>query len=426
MKTTSINLFIFIILYNVTHITFALELEVGPAIPDGNGGVQVTLYIKGDDAGELQAACIGINKTTLISTNIQWNNDYNNIDWSDENNDPLITDVKETHETTLWEQTSYLPENISSFCSYMGIYEGFIVVYENNDNQSNVVRMASLVQWREESTNANFDGMLTLHFPAGSKVLGGHTFKLSAEELDRNIKFRGFMVRSDNRKSVESKMNSGTGELAGIDNTAIVPASWLYPGIEYLPAVYSVYNETINNKVTTRVACLAENNNGQYTCLNAEYIDEENTFPTSIKKTDENINNLKMLECGNSEDFTAREGYVSLAVQTGDTGYSENNNTWCDKLNNLTRHWVNVTSELGEALYVSNNPYTGALECLSNNNGVCLNEKNASDAIDIQFDFENNINKAITSSAAINESSLCRYATGDINICPNKLQVIFN
>lgn len=421
MKTTSINLFIFIILYNVKHLAFALDLEVGAAIPDGNGGVQVTLYIKGNDAGEQQAACIGINKTTLISTNIQWNNDYNNIDWSDENNDPLIIDVKETHETTLWEQTSYLPENISSFCSYMGIYEGFIVV-----GQSNVVRMASLVQWREESTNANFDGMLTLHFPAGSKVLGGHTFKLSAEELDRNIKFRGFMVRSDNRKYVESKMNSGTGELAGIDNTAIIPASWLYPAVESLPAVYSAYSKTIDNKVTTRVACLAENIHGQYTCLKAKNTDKENTFPTSIKKTDENISNLKMLECGNSENFTAREGYVSLATQTGDEGYTDSNNTWCDKLNNLTRHWINVTSELGEAWYMSLNPYTGILECLSNNNGVCLNKKNTSDAIDIQSHLKNNTNKANSSFSAISDSSLCRYATGDINICPNKLKTILN
>ncbi|WP_299491319.1 hypothetical protein [uncultured Shewanella sp.] len=404
----------FSIIYLLSNVTYAnsdpMVLGADSTTYDGKGGINVTLTLTGDNDGRV---CIAIPFIKIIHKYISWDYDYSQTDWSDLNQDDSIAGFPETGEEVTWSESNYEDDNVKSLCKSKSgsgsIKEGGIEVFKWDD----------LSTWRANAKNAGldtqYDGVMQVNIPAGSTLLKGKTLDITEDVLDLEVNLYATMIRRNNGSFKDISKVAIPITISGVDDVAVIPGGWSFPAVIGAPAVYDV-------STGNRVACLAIK--GESQCLNATSSDEENVFPASITRTDEYFENLTMLRCGSATGNEAEQGYTSLFTQSGTDGYSDNG--WCSQLNNLTRNWKNVISALGQAWIVSENPYTGTLECLSQGTGSCLNKHVIADKDIIISALASNTSRMKVEVLAIDSSTLCHYKDGQINTCPSELLTVFD
>ncbi|WP_298773065.1 hypothetical protein [uncultured Shewanella sp.] len=407
---TNKKILLFILTFLLSNTAYSMVLGADSATYDGKGGINVTLTLTGDNDGKV---CIGIPFIKIIHKYISWENDYSQTDWTDENQDNTIAGFPETGEEVTWSKSEYNDDNMKSLCKSKSgsgsIKEGSVEVF----------KWDQLSTWRTNAQNAGFGtqyaGVMQVNIPAGSSLLKGKTLDITEDVLDLEVDLYATMIRRNNGNYKQTSKVAVPITISGVDDVAVIPDGWNFPGVIDAPAVYDISD---NN----RIACLSIQGSG--TCLKATSSDTENVFPTSITRTDEYFENLTMLRCGTATGYEAEQGYTALFSVTGSDGYSDN--SWCSQLNNLIRNWKNVMSALGQAWLISENPYTGQLECLSQGSGACLNKAIPEDVSTIKSTLETNESKMNVNVKIIDTNTLCHYKDGQYKTCPADLINVFD
>ncbi|WP_299493244.1 hypothetical protein [uncultured Shewanella sp.] len=396
------QIIILLVLYSFiikAQATDDIVLGVDSAVSDGNGGINVTFFIDSDNTGSKQKVCIALYQIKLIYKNINWGYDYTDVDWTSD--DDNVTANSETGENILWSNDTYgNDDDFKSLChDKVGKSNSGAIAVDG----INIFQWNKLDTWRENANGTDYDGIMTINIPAGNELLKGKTLNTTEDNLDLEVDIYAKLVRRNNGSFKELTNVSSAIPISGLDTIAEIPNNWQYPGVAGAPAVYSL--------VDNRVACLAESNNGNYQCIPAQNTDNENEFPYSISKEEANISSLVMLQCGSLSEFIPTAGYVSLAEISGNDGYTQG--SWCTQLNNLARDWHSVAGSTGEGWLISQNPYSGVEECLSQSNGYCLNNKIPGDKQLIDNALSSIQNKMNISVLAFNTNALCHYGNSN-------------
>ncbi|MEH6347633.1 MAG: hypothetical protein V7785_21235 [Bermanella sp.] len=165
---------------------------------------------------------------------------------------------------------------------------------------------------------------------------------------------------------------------------------------------------------TGRVACLTDLTNEE--CLWVELGNGAGEVPENLA----GVSDKHFIECSTDADFIEKENYSNVDPAT---------TSWCDPIDRHSRFWFSLESLTGEGWIVSANPQTGVIECLMDEDDLCINLADTrgtdylgTDTIGDQPFLDMTLGtKTIT--APFNIDSRCDYANNQWHsVCPDDYQ----